>query len=233
MYKYLLFDADNTLFDFTRASKVAFAETMLHFGIEQTEETYPIYLEINKGCWQRLERGEITPREIKSLRFKLFLDAITATGNPLEINDFYLQMLAEKNYMLDGAEEMLRELKSEGYSLSIITNGLKIVQRPRIERAGLTHIFDAITVSEEIGIAKPDPRFFADTFGQLDNPQAEDVLIIGDNLLSDIQGGINIGADTVWYNPHGKNGSTNISPTYEVRDFAELRKVIYEKSAGV
>jgi len=43
MYKYLLFDADNTLFDFTKASAVAFTETLAHYKIEQKEETYPIY----------------------------------------------------------------------------------------------------------------------------------------------------------------------------------------------
>lgn len=226
MYKYLLFDADNTLFDFTKASVVAFSETLAHYKIEQKEETYPIYLEINHACWEMLEKGEITPKEIKSLRFKLFLDAIEETGNPLEINDYYLSCLGKKDYMLDGAKELLLELKAKGYSLSIITNGLQLVQRPRIEKAGLTHIFDAITVSEEIGIAKPKPAFFDDTFRQLGQPNIKEVLVIGDNLTSDILGGINIGADTVWFNLKEKINNTEVKPTYEVKNFEELRKVI-------
>ncbi len=226
MYKYLLFDADNTLFDFTKASAVAFTETLAHYKIEQKEETYPIYLKINHDCWARLERGEITPKEIKPLRFQLFLDAIKETGNPLEINNYYLARLAEKDYLLEGAEELLLDLKAKDYSLSIITNGLQLVQRPRIEKAGLTYIFDAITVSEEIGVAKPKPAFFDDTFRQLGQVNIKEVLVIGDNLLSDVLGGINIGADTVWFNLKGKKNETEVQPSYEVKGFEELRKVI-------
>ena len=226
MYKYLLFDADNTLFDFTKASAVAFSETLSNFNIDQKEETYPIYLEINHACWARLEKGEITPKEIKSLRFQLFLDAIEEGGNPLEVNDFYLSRLGEKDYLLEGAKDLLLELKGQDYSLSIITNGLQLVQRPRIEKAGLTHLFDAITVSEEIGIAKPKAAFFDDTFRQLGKPKVEDVLVIGDNLTSDILGGINIGADTAWFNQKNKTNETEVVPTYEVKCFDSLRKVI-------
>ncbi len=226
MYKYLLFDADNTLFDFTKASAVAFRETLAHYKIEQKEETYPTYLKINNECWASLERGEITPKEIKPLRFKLFLDAINETGNPLEVNDHYLRSLGEKDYLLDGAKELLLELKAQKYSLSIITNGLQLVQRPRIEKAGLTHFFDAITVSEEIGVAKPKPAFFDDTFRQLGQPKIDDVLVIGDNLSSDILGGINIGADTAWFNAKKKINKTEIKPTYEVDGFKALRKLI-------
>jgi len=194
MYKYLLFDADNTLFDFTKASAVAFSETLYQYKIEQKDDTYSIYLEINHDCWARLEKGEITPKEIKSLRFQLFLDAINETGNPLEINNHYLSRLAEKDYLLEGAKDLLLDLKAKHYSLSIITNGLQLVQRPRIEKAGLTHLFDAITVSEEIGVAKPKPAFFDDTFKQLGKPQVDD--------------------------------ETEVLPTYEVKGFEELRKVI-------
>jgi len=226
MYKYLLFDADNTLFDFTKASAVAFSETLANFKIDQNEETYPIYLDINHQCWARLEKGEITPKEIKHLRFQLFLDAIEEQGNPLEINDFYLNRLGEKDYLLDGAKDLLLDLKSQKYSLSIITNGLQLVQRPRIEKAGLTQLFDAITVSEEIGVAKPKPAFFDDTFRQLGQPKIDDVLVIGDNLTSDILGGINIGADTAWFNAKEKTNQTEVIPTYEVKGFDDLRKVI-------
>lgn len=230
---YLLFDADNTLFDFTKASKVAFKETLAYYNIPQEEETYPIYLKINKECWERLEKGEITPKQIKPLRFQLFLDAINATGNPLGINDYYLARLAEKDYLLEGAESLLQKLQSDGFSLSIITNGLKLVQRPRIEKAGLTHLFDAITVSEEIGVAKPKPAFFTDTFQQLGHPKKEKVLVIGDNLTSDILGGKNIGVDTVWFNLKNKENKTDIVPTYEVKSFTELEAVIASKQKSL
>lgn len=226
MYKYLLFDADNTLFDFTKASALAFKETMAQYDIPVKEDTYAVYLKINKSCWERLERGEISPKDIKSLRFRLFLDAIGATGETLAINDFYLERLAEKDYLLEGARAFLQDLKAADYSLSIITNGLKIVQRPRIARAGLTDIFDAITVSEEIGVAKPDPNFFEDCFRQLNHPSKKEMLIIGDTLKSDILGGINVGVDTVWFNRKEKENDSGVEATYEVKGFEELRNLL-------
>lgn len=229
MKKYLLFDADNTLFDFNKASKVAFKETLSSFNIPQKEETYATYVEINNKCWKQLENGEITPQEIKSLRFQLFLDAVEAEGNPLLINDFYLERLAEKDYLLEGARDLLDDLKVKNFSLSIVTNGLKIVQRPRIAKAGLTSYFDAITVSEEIGIAKPHIDFFKDTFKQLDHPYIDDVLVIGDNLFSDILGGQNIGADTIWFNPKEKKNDTQVVPTFDIKNFEEMRQAIHYK----
>lgn len=225
-YKYILFDADETLFDFSRASKVAFTETLSAFSIPYVEDTFETYLYINKSCWEKLEKGEITPQEIKSLRFQLFLDAVGETGDALALNDFYLDRLAEKDFQIDGAGQLLGTLKEQDFSLGLITNGLKKVQRPRIEQAGWTAYFDAITVSEEIGQAKPAAAFFEDTFQQLNYPPKQEALIIGDNLKSDIAGGNNIGVDTVWFNPHGLENKTIHEPTFTVANFTELKKII-------
>ena len=51
-------------------------------------------------------------------------------------------------------------------------------------------------------------------------------VVVGDNLLSDIQGGVNAGLDTVWYNPHGLPNSTGLQPTFEAADYDALRSFL-------
>jgi 2-haloacid dehalogenase len=52
------------------------------------------------------------------------------------------------------------------------------------------------------------------------------MLIIGDSLSSDIQGGINSGIDTCWYNPHGKTAPRDMNITYTVKNFNELLNIL-------
>ena len=56
-YKYLLFDADNTLFDFSQAEYNSFKNTCAAFGVSFSEELYKAYSAINDGLWKQLERG--------------------------------------------------------------------------------------------------------------------------------------------------------------------------------
>ena len=69
-YTCLLFDADNTLLDFSAAEKKAFRETCQTAGILCSDEGYRQYSHINDGLWKKLERGEITAEKLKVERFR-------------------------------------------------------------------------------------------------------------------------------------------------------------------
>jgi FMN phosphatase YigB (HAD superfamily) len=81
-------------------------------------------------------------------------------------------------------------------------------------------------VSDEIGVQKPDPRIFSYAFRQAGHTGKNTALIIGDSLSSDIQGGVNFGIDTCWFNPKGKALSGGIIPTYEIRRLTELSGIL-------
>ncbi|MCA9932829.1 MAG: HAD-IA family hydrolase, partial [Anaerolineales bacterium] len=108
--------------------------------------------------------------------------------------------------------------------IAIITNGIAAVQRPRMARSPLQPFVEAFIISEEVGVAKPDPAIFDVAFAQMGEPQRTAVLIIGDSLSSDMQGGLNYGIDTCWYNPHGHTGSLPV--TYEIRQLADLPRIL-------
>jgi len=225
-YNWLFFDADNTLFDFDLAAKTAFKQLLNQLEIDSTAERFKQYKSINAQCWRAFEEGEINAEELRRKRFADFFAAIEVERDPLQANSNYLQRLSEQAVLLEGALDLLNRLKSKGYRMVIITNGLKEVQRPRLAKAALHDYFETIVVSDEIGHAKPAAAFFDYTFQQIDHPAKEETLVIGDNINSDIRGGYDYGLDTCWYNPHRQENVTPIRPTFEIQQLQELESLL-------
>jgi len=226
-YDWILFDADNTLFDFDLAAKNAFKAMLVHFKIVQTPVHYPTYIQVNNQCWKEFEHGQITATELRTKRMEMFLNAIGEYRIPSEMNDYYLQKLSEGSVLIDGALDLINQLLAQQFKLAIITNGLKEVQRPRIAAANLTQAFETIVVSDEIGFAKPANDFFEYTFQQINHPEKTSALVVGDSLNSDIKGGNDFGVNTCWYNPKNKTSDEKIKPTYEIKVLKELIGIVF------
>ena len=77
-------------------------------------------------------------------------------------------------------------------------------------------------VSEDIGYQKPTREYFDYCFEKMKNIDLDQTLIIGDSLSSDIQGGVNVGIDTCWYNPHCIEEPQDMNITYIIHDLREL-----------
>ena len=104
----------------------------------------------------------------------------------------------------------------------MITNGLSQIQRARIKRLGLDRFFDTITISAEVECAKPGTEIFDITFDALGDPARHGALMVGDSLTSDIQGGVNAGIDTCWFNPAGTAVSGQVQATHTISRLSEL-----------
>jgi len=228
-YKWLLLDADNTIMDFTKASHAAFDQICEDFKLGNPAKLYPIYQKHNHAAWSAFEEKKITADQLKIDRMTHFLKAIKKKGiAPSYLNQQYLQSLMIQSELYDGVEEVLQELKHD-YILSIVTNGLKEVQRPRVNRLDLDHYFASVIVSDEIGIAKPDIQYFEHAYKTIRNPPPKsNLLVVGDNLYSDILGGINFGISTCWIS-HGRVNNTDIKPDYTINNFLELPTVLPSK----
>ncbi|CAM3243366.1 HAD-IA family hydrolase [Paenibacillus lupini] len=129
--------------------------------------------------------------------------------------------LGSGGYLLDGAVELVEELK-EKLRLAIITNGIREVQLSRFAKADMAKYFEHIIVSEDTGFQKPHLGIFEYTFNKLGVTDPSRVLIVGDSLTSDIQGGLNSGIDTCWYNPNNKPNHTLIKPKFEIKTLSEV-----------
>ncbi len=225
-YPWILFDADDTLFDFKKSANHALKVTLQNFKIKDDPTFYSVYKEINNIVWAAFERNEINAVELRYLRFERFLESIGEYRDPNEMNAYYLNQLSQTEFLIEGARELVEDFLSLGYRLCLITNGLKEVQRPRIKKARFESYFEGIVVSDEIGVSKPDNGFFEYAFKQIGNPNKSEVIVVGDSLSSDIQGGNNFGVDTCWFNPAGKSNLTQHKPTFEIDKIDQLREII-------
>lgn len=219
-YSWLLFDADHTLFDFDLAEVKALANSFTEFGYPYEDSIGAAYRAINLQIWGELERGEITPDALRTTRFLRLFAAVGLQAEPEPFSAAYLRHLANCGDLIDGAETAVSQL-SQQYKLALITNGLSDVQHKRLAASPLQPYFQSMTISDEVGYAKPDPRIFDAAFAAMGHPAKSEVLMIGDSLTSDMQGGVNYNIDTCWYNPHNKphNG---LPITYEIQTLAQL-----------
>lgn len=224
-YDWLLFDADGTLFDFDRAEAQALEGTFHDLGVPFEPGYGPAYQAINQQVWREFENGQITAEALRLARFERLFQSLALDVDADPFSQRYLVNLAQSSDLLPGAKAIIDRLQGK-YHLALITNGLKDVQRPRLARSSIANAFEVVAISEEIGVAKPDPLYFKAVFDDMGSPAKERVLVIGDSLTSDIQGGANYGLDTCWFNPSGLNGTHKLQATYEIRQWEDLIRIL-------
>ena len=153
-YRFLLFDADNTLLDFTACEAKAFAEALKLCGIPQKPGMTEVYSAYNDRCWKELERGELTKPQLVVKRYALFLEHYGIDKDPQTVNETYADCLSKTAIELPGAEDLLKRLYGKA-KIYIITNGLTKVQKGRFARTGMTEYIEEIFISEQMGCKKP------------------------------------------------------------------------------
>ena len=200
-YTTVLFDLDFTLFDSEYSEPTAFEYTLTQAGVPVTDDIIETYAAINKALWAAVEAGDLTPNDVKTKRFEQLVEQASLDADPLRMADDYVYGLGAFGELYPGAIDVLDEVDSIA-TLALITNGIGQVQRDRIGRLGLERYFDAIVISGEVGTAKPGGRIFDLCFDALGSPDRATTVIIGDSLSSDMQGGIDYGIGTIWFDKH-------------------------------
>ncbi|MCB2288303.1 YjjG family noncanonical pyrimidine nucleotidase [Clostridium sp. CS001] len=225
-YEIIIFDADETLFDFKRSERDAFKNAVLEFDIEYDENHHlKIYQDINTAIWKEFEDGLITQEKLKVERFKRLSDKLDTNFDEIQFSKSYMKHLANASFLYDDSISLVEGLHKD-YRLTIITNGLKDVQDNRIRKSIIAKYFEDIVVSEEVLVSKPDPKIFEHALNNIKHTDKGKVIIVGDSLTSDIQGGINFGIDTCWFNPNKIINKTGINPTYEISNLMELKDIL-------
>ena len=224
-YELVFIDLDETLLDFYQAEKQALRLSFGQFGLEYSERAVLEYEEINAGVWRKLEQGGIDQETLKVERFRLLFERMHAEADPAAFSATYLQELGKGVFLLPGAEETCAYLSGK-YTLVVVTNGIKDVQRSRIGRSPLATYFSALIISEEAGSSKPSPAIFEHACAGLGFTDKAAMIMVGDSLSSDIRGGINFGIDTCWFNPSSKANDSGLQPTYEIKALSEIRTIL-------
>lgn len=226
-YKYLLWDIDGTILDFESAEKAAIKTLFERFNLgECSDEMIERYSKINRKYWQMLERGEMSKEKILVERFvEFFSKEGMDAGISDSFNREYQLALGDTIVFCDDAMDIIKEQKKK-FEIVLVTNGTAVAQKKKLEKSGLQNIVNHIFISEIVGYEKPDINFFKKVISEVGINDLSDVLIIGDSLTSDIQGGYNAGIDTCWYNPKGIKNESSLSPTYIIQNLHDLDSIV-------
>lgn len=222
-YTTLLFDLDETLFDFKRSEADAIDRLMLCYGIPVTQENRELYSAINDSKWKLLEKGKITRAKLSTERFADFFEKVGVTADPENADREYKKFLSETHFLLDGALDTCTRL-CEKYSLYIITNGASLVQKGRLSKSPIMQYFKGVFISEDIGYNKPSREYFDYVLEHIEEKDKSKILVVGDSLSSDIAGAKNSGLDACWVNKNGSHERGDC--TFTVKNVTELVKIL-------
>lgn len=222
----LLLDADNTLLDFDESERAALLRTL---GLTRQEtraadRVVDAFHAINARLWRSFEAGTIDQATLRVERFERLTRELRLEADPRRLAKNYIKNLSREAHLRPHALAVLRWLRRRGVRLALVSNGIARVQRARLAR--IARHFDAILISEEIGIAKPDRRFFDLAVERLALPR-ERVLCVGDSPSSDIRGGCSAGLATCWYAyPPRPYPPEEPEPDYRIEDLRQLAALI-------
>ena len=224
-YPYLLFDADNTLFDFDQAERNAHLLLCRAHGLAFSEEGYQLYHKCNADLWRDFDRGLCTKEYLLVERFRRYLAITGERADPEALNRDHLRALGEGAMLLPGAEELCRVL-SRDHRLYLLTNAVASVQKTRFANSAIAPYFPGVVSSAEVGGGKPDSAYFDYVFHAVPGLARDNALVIGDSLTSDIQGANNAGLPCCWFNPKGQPRPQGLRIDYEIRTLEELYAIV-------
>lgn len=224
-YDVILFDADETLFDFSMAEKQALIKTLNYYNIPYSEELNEKYSSINENLWKQYERDEIDNEYLQKTRFMQFFKELSFSYDGIKANEIYLNHLSDGTNLLPHAKEVCETL-CKTQTLYVVTNGISRVQRKRFENSELKPYFKDMIVSEDIGYQKPQKEYFDYVFKKIGQVDKQNMLLVGDSLTSDILGANNAKIDCCWYNPNNKENKTDAICTYEIQSLKELYQIM-------
>jgi putative hydrolase of the HAD superfamily len=230
MYKAIFFDLDNTLYDYDSADKLATQALYDEFkkGNDISfDEFKKVYSDSKEEVKRKLVGTAASHERILYLQELVErVDKTFQSDRIMKLYHAYWDTLIENAQLFDGVMETFQWLKSNNIKIAMVTNLTTYVQIRKIENLGLSKYIDFLITSQEAGYDKPHPANFLLALHKV-NLLAKDVLMVGDDLNSDIEGAQALGIKTVLYE-FGKQENSNVNPDYTVQNFSELLNLIQE-----
>lgn len=225
----MIFDLDHTLWDYDKNCAEALSELyeikkLKEKGIDSFDNLFEVFMEMNMQMWDQYDLGIIQRDVIRYQRFHRILLSLGVDDYnlSLEMSSEYVALSPTKKNLLPNAMNVLDYLRAK-YNLLIITNGFDDIQATKLSSSGISKYFDSVVTSEKAGHKKPAKEIFEYAMAK-GNYQPNDVIMIGDNLNTDIKGARNAAIDSVYFNPIKKQHKTDLK--HEISDLIELKSIL-------
>jgi len=203
----IFFDLDHTLWDFDKNSSLTFKHIFNNYDFSFSHSDFlKYYVPINHKCWRDYSENRISKEKLRTSRLQKTFNCLNFNYKAEFINEIsneYIKVLPTKTFLFEGVIDLLEKLKPI-YDLHIISNGFEDVQHKKMKLSGLLPFFDKIITSENTNSKKPDSRIFNHALS-LTNENQKNCLMIGDNLIEDILGAINVGMNAIHYNSNNES----------------------------
>lgn len=240
-YDILLMDLDNTLIDDVENIKRAFEKVVSEFHLETYQKTFAEFFSFDSDYWNHANNPKFpipytyeTKEEYtlykRSYRFLLFFDENIPIEKAIQMNQCYMDGLLEEIVPFPNAIETVQTL-SEYFKIVIATNGPLKIAEHKIKTIGIEKDVMYLFSSEmtKIRMNKPHPGYFDELLEYINYSNRDKILVIGDSLPCDIQGGILSNMDTCWVNLKNIKNETDFIPNYEIHSLKQLQELLLQK----
>ena len=225
MIKHIIFDLDDTLCDYRKATENARSrinEVLNAHGID-INVFWERFNRINPVLFRQFADGAITRNEYRTRRFTDALEGFNEKFGELtlELNHIYMQETNDRIELFDDSIPLMKALQAKEIAAVILTNGPSDGQRAKYRRLGLSGYIQRIYISEEIGFAKPNREAFKVVLRDFDVP-ASNVLMVGDSIENGIEGAEQAGIQAVLIDRENKHCGYNGTKIGTLSEVIEL-----------
>ncbi len=205
--KAVIFDLDDTLFDHHHSLQTGLAELQRNHRSLQAwplEHLSNTYIELLESLHSQVLQGLLTQDQARIQRIQGFF---LSYGQELALAEVHsIARLYRSTYQavrqpVPGAVDLLKYLHARA-RIGVITNNTSLEQHEKLEACGFTPWIDVLVISEEVGVAKPDPAIFAIALERLGCDPRQAVMV-GDSWKVDVLGARQAGIRPVWFNRFG------------------------------
>ncbi len=227
MIQHIFFDLDNTLWDHRKNAYLTLKEI---FAREKVQEKYQIgfeefhkeYFTINENLWAGIRDGKIDKQYIRDHRFydSFLFFGIDDKELSQKFENNFLDQIIENNELVEGAFDLLEYLAQKKYRLHILSNGFEEVTYRKCELSGIKNYFATITSADEINIRKPQPEIFEYALKKAD-AKKENSIIIGDDWIADVEGGLAFGMDAVFFDRFNDDFDAEVKTVKNLSDIKQ------------
>ena len=203
MIKAVIFDIDNTLYNYDEAHEAAFPE-LCRYVKEQFGWDAAFFEREHKAAYREIreELGEQSAIHNRLIRYQRILEK---NGCPLcphvtAMASLYWTALLDAMVPSEGAAEVFAGLKARGLTIGIGTDMTAYVQFRKLEKLGLLPCVDFVVTSEESGAEKPEKALF-ELCRKKAGAEAQECLFVGDNPKKDGRGALAAGMQACHVSP--------------------------------
>lgn len=231
MVKAVIFDLDNTLYDYDAINDQAIEYTgkWLCFEAGITYEKFQNAFDTGRAVTKK-SMGDCASQHNRIIYFQKASEylGLNPIKYSLELYDKYWGYILDNMQLVRGIDKLLKRLKESGINVAICTDLTTHIQHRKLRKLGIADYIDVFVSSEEANAEKPDIKIFNMTILKL-GVSASKSLYVGDSYEKDVIGAAKAGMYPIWFNPYHKcRKGEEIKDMLEIADMKQLEEYIYQ-----